>query len=157
MLQVSFWNLMAVTYLVIGSVHAQTCNSSIISEIENCYQVYNFTSTLDKQTLEDQCQQAECFLQCLSDAVGNCYTEDEFIMYNTPIEISNTRASCSNIDLFVDGFYNCSPFDSTCLVENNITRLASELFATNATENSTAYKEVFCQYVINIIQLYNHI
>ncbi|KAL4240762.1 hypothetical protein ACF0H5_001551 [Mactra antiquata] len=124
----------------------QTCNSSAIdTEMLNCQQVYGSTSASPKQILEDICLQAECYLQCLSDAVGNCYTEDEFIGFNMTLQIILLRAVCSNIDLYFDGLTNCTLFNSACLQEKNITGLTTELLAINATENGTAYKEVFCQ------------
>ncbi|KAL4240761.1 hypothetical protein ACF0H5_001550 [Mactra antiquata] len=152
MLQQSWLNLITVTFLVIGSVHSQACNISVLdAEMQQCSPV-NISEEVEsrfRQQYEGICSQVECYLQCLSDAIAvdNCYTEVSHVqfMYNISHSKVTLRATCDNLDLYIGGIENCTTMNYTCMQEKNITERMEQIIALLSTENATAYKETFCQ------------
>lgn len=109
----------------------------------------DLTTPTAEDLLSSYCKSVECNLKCYIDAIGDCYTQDQFFTFNPNLLKATTRAFCKNQTETMAAFINCQWTDTSCL-----TNLATALTSASTeytNKNYAAYKSQYCSAVTTAV------
>lgn len=82
-------------------------------------------------------------MQCYINAVGKCYTEDQFFVYDTEVYKVTSRAFCNDMNETMFAVLNCQMTNLSCLTELTNSIQTDVLPAFNA-QDYTTYRQTYC-------------
>ncbi|XP_060607740.1 uncharacterized protein LOC132759886 isoform X2 [Ruditapes philippinarum] len=140
-----------IVWVFAGHVVMSCSVQDITDKLTKCLSIStnDLTEPSAEDVLSSYCKSVECNLKCYLDAIGDCYTQDQFFTLNPNLLKATSRAFCKNQTETMAAFINCQWTDTSCLT-NLATALTSALTEYN-NANYATYKSQYCSAVTTAI------
>ncbi|KAH3829579.1 uncharacterized protein LOC127881422 [Dreissena polymorpha] len=133
--------------VAVTQVLTQNCDANAVMErYQSCTTIpIGISQTTTSAMINALCQNVECTIQCVADAVGTCYKTDAFFNYDPVMFKVASRLMCKQSQAMLDILQHCSKqmfIDNTCF-----TTFASSLLSAVGhftSGNYASYKSAMC-------------
>ncbi|XP_052212547.1 uncharacterized protein LOC127831608 [Dreissena polymorpha] len=139
--------LMILLGVAVTQVLTENCDANVVVEILKSCHTVGISEDTTAAMINTLCQNAECTIRCVTDAVGTCYKNDAFFNYDPAFVKVLYRLICNNSQAMTDVLKQCATqmfANGTCFSSFKGPFVTANQDLLNGNYNS--YKTAACKY-----------